>query len=87
MGKGFIKVVWIGFGGVTGESRGHQLKEVIPLRVAVYRKYGRPRSRPHLIYHIFGARITLILLFCKTVLLSGAFKNTIGRVDLPKMKR
>ena len=35
------------------------------LRVAVHRKYGRPRSRPHLIDHIFGARITLILLFAR----------------------
>ena len=35
------------------------------LRVAVHRKYGRPRSRPHLIDHIFGARRTLILLFAR----------------------
>ena len=33
------------------------------LRVLEHRKYRRPRSRPHLIDHIFGARITLILLF------------------------
>ena len=33
------------------------------LRVLAHRKYRRPRSRPHLIDHIFGARITLILLF------------------------
>ena len=39
------------------------------LRVPALRKYGRPRSRPHLIDHIFGARKTIIR---KTVLLSGA---------------
>ena len=33
------------------------------LRVLAHRKYRRPRSCPHLIDHIFGARITLILLF------------------------
>ena len=33
------------------------------LRVLAHRKYRRPRSRPHLIDHIFEARITLILLF------------------------
>ena len=33
------------------------------LRVLALRKYRRPCSRPHLIDHIFGARITLILLF------------------------
>ena len=33
------------------------------LRVLAHRKYRRPRSCPHLIGHIFGARITLILLF------------------------
>ena len=33
------------------------------LRVLEHRKYRRPRSRPHLIDPILGARITLILLF------------------------
>ena len=33
------------------------------LRVLAHRKYRRPRSCPHLIDHIFGARIILILLF------------------------
>ena len=33
------------------------------LRVLAHRKYRRPRSRPHLIDHIFEARITLVLLF------------------------
>ena len=36
---------------------------VICLRVLEHGKYRRPRSRRHLIDHIFGARITLILLF------------------------
>ena len=35
------------------------------LRVAVHQKNGRPRSCPHLIDHIFGARITLTLLFAR----------------------
>ena len=39
-------------------------RELLDLRVLVaHRKYRRSRSRPHLIDHIFGARITLILLF------------------------
>ena len=38
-------------------------EQVVFLRVLAHRKYRRPRSRPHLIDHIFGARITLILLF------------------------
>ena len=37
--------------------------EMRNLRVLAHRKYRRPRSRPHLIDHIFEARITLILLF------------------------
>ena len=34
-------------------------------RVAVHRKYGCPRSRPQLIDHIFGAKLTLTLLFAR----------------------
>ena len=34
----------------------------LTLRVLEHRKCRRPRSRPHLIDHILGARITLILL-------------------------
>ena len=52
------------------------------LRVLTHRKYRCPHSRPHLIDHIFGTRITLILLFA-----SLSIKNTIERLDLPKMKR
>ena len=35
------------------------------LRVLAHRKYGRPRSCPHIIDHIFGASITRILLFAR----------------------
>ena len=48
----FRKITWIIFFKVV-------------LSVDVHRKYGRPRSCPHLIDHIFRARITLILLFAR----------------------
>ena len=44
-----------------------QTKCPVILRVAVHRKYRRPRSRPHLIDNIFGAlfflKLLLILIF------------------------
>ena len=46
-----------------------QEEESFPmLRVLAHQKYRYPRSCPHLIDHIFGARITLILLFARTPL-------------------
>ena len=50
---------------------------------AAHRKYRRPRSRPHLIDNIFGARINNLQAFST----KRSLKNTIGRLDLPKMKR
>ena len=41
---------------------------------------------PHLIDHVLGARITLILLL-QAFSTKRILKNTIGRLDLPKMKR
>ena len=53
---------------LSSSSSGHESKLEVGfgkevLRVLAHRKYRPPHSRPHLIDHIFGARITLIPLF------------------------
>ena len=40
-------------------------QKLTTLRVVIHRKYRRPCSLTHLIDHIFGSRITLILLFAR----------------------
>ena len=77
------------------EGHGQSFLEVISLvtsvdllRVLAHRKYRHPHSRPHLIDRIFEARITLILLqYLQAFSTKLSLKNTIGRLDLPKMKR
>ena len=70
---------------VSSAYNKYVISYTMTLRVPAHRKYGRPRSRPHLIDHIFGARITLILLFAR-LFCKVDLKNTIRRLDLPKMK-
>ena len=53
------------YGIIESEGANTLMYVVYLLRVAIHRKYECPRSRPHLIDHIFGARITLTPLFAR----------------------